>query len=91
MNARPMLSRIAAAMFRRATGTVRPVNLAALTGNRDRYVHTSVSTDTAHAADNNGDGHATDVPPTVIPFRTDAEGNLLDRMSGEPITRLPLW
>ena len=59
--------------------------------NRTRYVHTSVSTDTAHAADNNGDGHATDVAPAVIPFRTDAAGNLLDRMSGEPLTRLPLF
>ncbi len=36
--------------------------------NRTRYVHTSVSTDTAHAADNNGNGHATDLPD-ASPFR----------------------
>ncbi len=59
-----------------------------LTDNRDRYVHTSVSHDETHAANDEGDGRPTDY---VIPFREDSEGRLLDRMSGEPITRLPLF
>lgn len=27
----------------------------------------------------------------VIPFKTNSEGQLLDRLSGQPITRLPLF
>lgn len=38
--------------------------------NRDRYVHTSVSHDEAHAANDEGDGR----PTNVVPFRYDNEG-----------------